>query len=218
MGDIIIYAVMFALLSSIYIAAGLRILLAKRPFIVSKRRQVFLRFAPIMAILIYTVWPKYPEQSRLPAFLAIGCMTIVWGIILSQGYRVFGVTGTVLCDALRHALNKLNLPYEESTQAFRLPTLNNELLTDATGIDGMFNLRLKRFGNRRAIRQLAAEVEDFFKTAPVRTNRRISYALVVFGAALLLSGSWLTYERLSLHAKIRAPREAHPEFFRSPEK
>jgi hypothetical protein len=123
-----------------------------------------------------------------------------------------------LCDALRHALNKLNLPYEESTQAFRLPTLNNELLTEATGIDGMINLRLKRFGNRRVIRLLAAEVEDFFRTAPVRTNRSISYALVVFGSVLLLFGSWLTYERLSLHAKMRAPREAHPELFRSPEK
>ena len=128
------------------------------------------------------------------------------------------MTGTVLCDALRHALNKLNLPYEESTQAFRLPTLKNELLTEATGIDGMFNLRLKRFGNRRAIRQLAAEVEDFFKTAPVRTNRRLGYGLVVFGAMFLLVGSWLTYIQLSLQANMRVTREAHQNFFKSSEK
>src|SRR5262249_47349123 len=114
----------------------------------------------------------------------------------------------------RHALHRLSLPYEESAKAFRLPTLNNELIAEATRIDGMFFLRLKRFGNRRAIRQLAAEVNEFFRTAPVRTNRRVSYALVVIGAAILLSGSWLTYERLSIQARMRAMREAHMKIFK----
>jgi len=217
MRDIIIYAVIFALLSSIYIAAGLRVLIAKRPFIVSPRRQVILSLAPSMAFLLYAMWPKYPGQSWLLVFIVIGCMMVVWGINLSRGYRVWGATGTVLHDASRYALNNLNLPYEESTQAFRLPTLNNELLIEATRIDGMFNLRLKRFSNRRVIRQLAAEIEDFFKTAPVRTNRRVSYVLVVVGAALLLSGSWVTYDRLSIHAEMYRYK-AHPELFRSPEK
>jgi len=170
-----------------------------------------------MAILIYTMWPKYPGQSWILVFIVIGCMMVVGGINLSRGYRVWGATGTVLHDASRYALNNLNLPYEESTQAFRLPTLNNELLIEATRIDGMFNLRLKRFSNRRAIRQLAAEIEDFFRTAPVRTNRHVSYALVVVGAMFLLSGAWLTYERLSIHAEMYR-YVAHPESFKSPEK
>jgi hypothetical protein len=53
MGDIIIEAAIFALLSSIYIASGLRILTAKRPFIISQWRQVIFGFAPTMAVYIY---------------------------------------------------------------------------------------------------------------------------------------------------------------------
>ena len=45
---------------------------------------------------------------------------------------MIGTTGDVLSDALRQRFPRLNLPFEESTQAFRLPTLNNELLTEAT--------------------------------------------------------------------------------------
>jgi hypothetical protein len=220
MNDIIIYAMSFAILSSIFIAAGLRILTAKSPFIVSQLDQVIFGYVPPMATLIYTAWPKYPEQSWLPTFLVLGGITMVWGINLWQ-FRdgiVIGATGTALHDAMRHALHRLNLTYEESARSFHLPTLNNELTAEATAIDGIFVLRLKKFGNRHAIRQLAAEIDDFFRTAPARTNRRVSYALVVIGATLLLVGSWLTYERLSFHAKMRAPHETHSEFFKSPEK
>jgi hypothetical protein len=80
----------------------------------------------------------------------------------------------------------------------------------------MFALRPKKFGNRREIRQLAAEIDDFFRTAPAQSNRRAGYALVVIGAAFLLFGSWLTYARLSLESQIRATREAHTVL--SPEK
>jgi hypothetical protein len=169
-----------------------------------------------MASLSYLAWPKYPEQSWLPTFVAIGSLTIVCGINLWQfrGGIVIGTTGTALRDGLRQALQRLSLPYEESAQTFRLPTLNNELTAGATAIDGMFVLRLKKFGNRRAIRQLAVELNDFFRTAPARTNRRVSYALVVIGAVILLAGSWLTYERLSFQAKFKADAE----FFKSSEK
>jgi len=220
MRGIIILAVIFALQSLTFILAGLRILRAKRPFIMSQRWRVILGFALPLGIIAYIVWPKYPGESRLPAFLVIGCMTMVCGINLWQSREgiVVGATETTLHDALRYALNRLSLPYEESVKAFRLPTLNNELVAETIAIDGMFFLRLKRFGNRRAIRQLAADVNEFFKTAPVLINRRVSYALVVTGAVILLLGSWVTYEQLSLRARMRAMRESHTEFFRPSEK
>jgi hypothetical protein len=205
MGDIIIQAAIFALLSSLYIASGLRILTAKRPFILSQWRQVIFGFATSMAIYIYILWPKYPWMSLLPCILlAIGGMTIVWGIILSRGYMVVGASKIVVSDALGHALRKMNLPYEESAQAYRLPTLNNELLVETTAIDWLFNFRLKRSGDRSTLRQLAAEIDESFRNAPARINRRFSYALVVIGAVILLFGSWLIYERLSLEAKMRS--------------
>src|SRR5262245_35565269 len=153
MREIIIRAVCFMLLSSLYIAPALSVLTARRPFIVSQRRLVILGFAPSMAIMIYFFWPKYPGQSLLFPFLIIGFMTIAWGIILSRGYHVVGATRMVLNDALRYALHRLNLTYEESAQAYRLPTLNNELLLEATAIDWMFNLRFKRSGDRGTFRQ-----------------------------------------------------------------
>lgn len=164
MGDIIIQVIVLAV-SSFYIAVGLRILLAKRPFIVSRLWRLIIGFATMIVISITTLWPRYPGRSWLRAFLAVGRMAIVSGMTLwsSNGGVFIGATGTTLRDALRHALRRLILSYEESAKAFRSPTLNNELIAEATLIDGMFFLRLKRLGNRHAIRQLAAGVNGFFR-------------------------------------------------------
>jgi len=225
MGSIIFHAVFFALLSSIFIVAGLRVLLAKSPFIVSQRWQAIMMiigFIPSMVSSTEALWPKYPGESWLIAFLPIGMFMAPWIMMLwfLRGYLVFGVSGRVLRDVLRHALGRLGLPYEESARTYHLLTMNNELLVDATPIDsdGIFLLRLKKSGNRPTFRRLAAEIDDFFRTTPVPTKRRGSYALVVLGGVILLVGSCLTYYRLSLHAKSQALRKAHPEYFKSSEK
>jgi hypothetical protein len=220
MRDIIIQAANFVILSSFYIAPGLRVLLAKRPFIVSQLWIAVIGFGPLTAFSLTTLRSGYTAQSRLPALLVVVSLTILWGMALwaFSGGLVIGTTGTALRDALRHALRRLSLSYEESAQAFRLPALNNELTVEATFFDGMFVLRLKKFGDRRAIRQLATELNDFFRTVSAQTNRRVGYGFVVIGAIFLLFGSWLTYRGLSLQAKMRVTREAHQDFFKSSEK
>ena len=219
MRGIIINAIVLAVSSSFYIAAGLRLLLAKRPFIVGRWWAIF-SVAPLMVSSITILWPEYPGQSRLCAFLAIGCNVILLGIILLApgGGLVIGANGTTLRDALRQAFSRLGLSYEESAKAFRLPALNNELFAQASLIDGIFFLRLKRLSGLRAMRQLTPEINEFFRTAPVRINKRVSYALVVMGVAFLLFDFLVTYEQLSLRARMRALHEVHAEFFRPSEK
>src|SRR5262247_4147172 len=98
MRDIIIDTIVLALISSLSIAAGLRLLLAKRPFIVDFRCWGILCIAPLMSS-----WIK---------------------ILVSE-------------------------------------------IVKAMPVDGMFSVYLKRLRNRRAFLQLAPEVKEFFKTAPV---------------------------------------------------
>jgi hypothetical protein len=214
MRGIIISAIQMAVLSSLYIAAGLRLLLAKKPLLVEHRWWIFICLGPLVVYTVPTLQPEYLELCRPCASLIIGgiaCIAIGVGISwwISRGGIIIGVTGMTLRDALRQAFSRQGLSYEESAKAFLLPALNNELIIKATLIDGMFSVHFKKSRNRRAFRQLAAEVNDFFKTAPVRTNRRVSYALIVIGAAFLLVGSWLTYERLSFQTEMRSMREAH---------
>ncbi|HEU0175248.1 MAG TPA: hypothetical protein VFV58_13385 [Blastocatellia bacterium] len=208
MRDIIIDAIVLAGISSLFIAAGLRLLLAKRPFIVDNRWWGTLSIAPLMlsCIKILILWPEYLWQSQLWAFfasVAIGGMAILLGLILwaPGGGIVIGATWTTLRDALRQAFSRLGVSYEESAKAFRLPALNNELFAQAHFIDEMFYLRFKRFRGLRAMRllarQLAPEVKEFFRTAPVRINKRVGYALVAIGVAFLLFDSLVTYEQLS---------------------
>jgi hypothetical protein len=227
MRDIIIDTIVLALISSLYIAAGLRLLLAKRPFIVDSQWWGILCIAPLMLSSIKILLSEYTWQSRLCAFLAyvtIGCLAIILGLILwaPGGGIVIGATATTLRDALRQAFSRLGLSFEESAKAFRLPALNNELFTQAPFIDGMFFLRFKRFRGLRAMRQLARqlapEVKEFFRTAPVRINKRLGYALVVIGVAFLLLDSLVTYEQLSLRARMRSLDEAHTKFFEPSEK
>ena len=162
------------------------------------------------------------EQSWLSASLVICwiamavCLGIAWWS--SRGGVVIGVTETTLRDVLRQAFSRLGLSYEESAKAFRLPALNNELIVKATHVDGMFSVDLKRLRNRRAFQQMAPEVNEFLRTAPVRINKRVGYALVVIGVAFLLLDSLVTYERVSLRARMRSMDEAHTKFFEPSEK
>jgi hypothetical protein len=57
MRDVIIQTVSFAVLSSFYIALGLRVLLAKNAFIRSQLWVAVISFAPLTAVSLATVWP-----------------------------------------------------------------------------------------------------------------------------------------------------------------
>ena|SRR5262245_9503968 len=217
MRDIIVSTIQMAVLSSFYIAAGLRLLLAKKPLLVEHRWWGIICVGPVAVYSAPVLRFAYMdmEQSWLFSLLVICwiamaiCLGIAWWS--SRGGVVIGVTETTLRDVLRQAFSRLGLSYEESAKAFRLPAFNNELIVKAAPVDGMFSVYLKRLRNRRAFRQLAPEVNEFLRTAPVRINKRVGYALVVIGAVILMAGSWLTYERLSLQAKIKADTE----FFKS---
>jgi hypothetical protein len=177
-----------------------------------------------MPSLINLLLSEYTWQDRLIAFftyVSIGLIVIILGLIFwgaPGGGVVIGATGTTLRDVLRQAFSRLGLSYEESAKAFRLPALNNELIVKAAPADGMFSVHLKRLRNRRAFRQLAPEVKEFLRTAPVRINKRAGYALVVLGVAFLLVNSLATYKKLSLRARIRAMEEGHTEVFEPSEK
>lgn len=170
MKDIIIQAVNFAVLSSTFIAVGLRLLFAKRTFIVSQLWTVIIFLGPATAVSLSMVWPRYPVESWVLRFLVVGGWTIIWAAALlsPRGGVVIGTTRTALRDALRHALHRLSLPYKESDRSFSLDTLNNELMVEAMVFNGMFVFRFKKFGNRHAIRQLTAEINDFYRTAPAK--------------------------------------------------
>lgn len=213
MRDIIISTIQLAVLSSFFIAAGLRLLLAKKPFLVEHRWWVIICFGPLAVKAAMTLLRAYMEmeQSWLSALLVICviaiaiCVGIGWWS--SRGGNVIGVTETTLRNALRQAFSRQGLSYEESAKGFRLPALNNEVIAKATLIDGMFSVHFKRVGGRRAFRQLAPEVKEFFRTAPVRINKHVGYALVVIGVAFLLLDSLATYKQLSSRARMRALEE-----------
>jgi hypothetical protein len=224
MRDIIVSTIQMAVLSSLYIAAGLRLLLAKKPLLVEHRWWVIIGLGPVAVYTVMTLQFAYVEleQSWLSSLLVICvialaiCLGIGWWS--SRGGIVIGVTETTLRDVLRQAFSRLGLSYEESAKAFRLPALNNELIVEAGPADGMFSVYLKRLRNRRAFRQLAPEVNGFLRTAPVRINKRVGYALVVLGVAFLLFNSLVTYKQLSLRASMRAMEEGHTEVFEPSEK
>jgi hypothetical protein len=167
---------------------------------------------PLIVNSIRTLWSLYPWdwESRLYAYEIMGGIAIIFGLFLfvPGGGFVIAVAGATLRDALRQAFGRLGLSYEESAKAFRLPALNNELIVKAGPIDGMFSVYLKRLRGRRAFfRQLAPEINESFRTTSVRINKRAGYALVVIGVVFLLFHSLLTYERLSLRARMRALEE-----------
>jgi hypothetical protein len=211
--QIAVTAVGNLLLSLLFIAQGLRILTAKRPFIVSQRWQGSVSIIGFMTGIAWFISisaqlvdlqnvikasdPTYPGEKwpiALMLLCAIGLfillLIMVWKSL--RGYLVFGLSRAALYDTLRDSLSRMNLTYEESSGTFRLLTLNDKLLVKERSASGMLLINFKRFSNRHKIRLLAAEIDASFKTMPAPARRGGGYALTT-GIALLLIISCAIY-------------------------
>ena len=154
-------SIMFFVIALSFVAIGLRSIVVKRPFLITSRwHPTFM----ILGFLPTFIHPALSISSNLHArqysYLALmallasgmifGCVKMWMG---SRGYSAYGVTGESFREGLLAALNKLELPYEESLSVIRLTSIGADLQAMVWSSHGSGSIKIEphkvRTGARR---------------------------------------------------------------------
>ncbi len=84
-----------------------------------------------------------------------------------RGYTAFGVTDVSFREALLHSLKKVDLPYEETLSAIKLPTRGADLQVAVQSWMGTAQLKMKqkRFG--AILKSIVNGMNEYYQTGAV---------------------------------------------------
>ena len=81
-----------------------------------------------------------------------------------KGYTAYAVTDTSFREALLAALQKLQLPYEESLSVIRLTSINADLQVAVQSWMGTGIIKVKQRTHKPVLRQVVNAMNEYFAT------------------------------------------------------
>ena len=185
------FTTLFPILTGVFgiffLVIGLKGLLTKRPFLISNRWllvMMFVFFVP-MGVSSLTILDVNPITWVVPllyvALLAMMCYQL-------KGYVAFAITDTSFREALVAALQRLELPFEESLSAVHLTSVNADLQVAIQSWMGTGAIKVKQRAHRSVLKEIVDAMNEYFRTSSVSTNMITCVFLVVMGAAFPIVG------------------------------
>ena len=153
---------------------GLRGLLTKRPFLFSARWLLLFMvviFLGPMAMLIrgpFLFSGPLQFMDWLPVLMFPVMAVFFW--LQMRGYMAFGITGKSFRDGLLAALEKLQLPYEESLSSIRLTLVEADLQVAVQSWMGTSQIKVRPGRHGPLLKKIVQAMNEHFRTSPVETN------------------------------------------------
>ncbi len=173
------------------IGLGVMGFIIRRPFVFSlfPMLMIFAALIPISILVIFFF--NFPGDSDFNSithifmlvYLAYILFLIFMMLYQLLNYAVLGSNDETLRNALTYALEKLNLPYQETVSKIRLTGLNADLQVMNISWIGSANIRIKQFKHFRSIRDISAAMNEYYKMTPVRVSYR-GFIFYIFGGMM----------------------------------
>jgi hypothetical protein len=209
MSSLWIIKVAFGIIAILLLTIGLRGAVTKRPFLVSLRHFVWIMsIPPLLSVaavggLIFDGpffdGPYFDGPSNAIDFgfgfvgiillivflLSLGIMFFaIWK--QTVGYSAFGVTDESFQEALHSALNKLNLPFEETIFRLRLTSIGADLQVAVQSSMGLGQLTIKQSEHRPILKNIADAMNEYFKTTSGKLNTAASIYFIIMGVLVII--------------------------------
>ena len=145
----IMFPILLGLMAIYFLAIGLRAVLTKRPFLISTRWLLSLMFVVFIPVILLPLsLSSLPSGFNViiwanPLIFAVALLTTWYQL---KGYTAYAVTDTSFREALLAALQKLQLPYEESLSLIRLTSINADLQVAVQSWMGTGVIKVKQRG------------------------------------------------------------------------
>ena len=185
---------MFGIMAIFFLGIGLRAILTKRPFLISNRWMLSLIFVLLVPGILFT--------SRALSGNIAGWVTPLFHVIILlmmwyqlKGYVAYAVTDTSFREALVAALQKLQMPYEESLSVIRLTSVNADLQVAVQSWMGTGTIKVKQRAHRSVLKEIVSAMNDYFRTSAVSTNFVSCVFLVGLGVVMaILALEWTFFK------------------------
>lgn len=190
-----VFAIMFPIVLGITaifsLTVGMRGILTKRPFVISNRwflANTLVVSIPLLLILLPVLSVSGSSSDIVPFMNWLNA--ILYGLILFvilvvwyslRGYIIYGVTDVSFQEALLTALEKLQLPYEESLSAVRLTSIQADLQVSVQSWMGTGIIKVKQRTHRSTLKEIVIVMNECFRTSSVSINMTSCVFLLVIG-------------------------------------
>jgi hypothetical protein len=200
-----IFKIAFGIIAIPLLAIGLRGAVTKRPFLVSLRHFVWIMSIPALlsvtavgGLIFDGPFNDEPFYALAVGFDFVGIILLLvfllpFGITFfviwkqAEGYSAFGVTDQSFQEALHSALNKLNLPFEETIFRLRLTSIGADLQVAIQSSIGLGQLTIKQSEHRPVLKNIADAMNEYFKTTSGKLNTVASIYFIIIGALVIIA-------------------------------
>jgi hypothetical protein len=191
-----------AMAFAVYTAGiGLRGLITKRPLVFAYRQYMWFMLA-VFAPTIILLFILFFEDIKHISFFSVGMsifsivMTALTFFILwrqMSGYVIFGVSDDTFREALTNALDKLNLPYQETVSKIKLTSVDADLQATVASWMGTAQIRIKQWQHVRYAKDIANAMDDYYKNNGVKVNNIAFVIYLIFGGLMVVSVIFLVF-------------------------
>lgn len=190
----IMLPIMFGVMAAFFLILGLRGILTRTPYLLSNRwllLVMFIAFVPsIIMPFFFTVYDMDLMDWLNPAIFTVVLVMMLFAL---KGYAAYGITDTTFREALLAALEKLQLPYEESLSSIRLTSIDADLQVAIQSWLGSGIIKIKQREHRSLLPEIVAEMNRHFRLSagPIKLVTFIFY--LIMGVLMFIGGIGMLY-------------------------
>jgi hypothetical protein len=153
-------------------------LVKKRPFIFASHQLMWLILAMFIPSIIILFKILFVERRHTSLFTTstsvfqVALMLLMIFVFWRQisGYTILGTSDETFREALIYAVNKLNLPYQETISKIKLTSLNADLQVNVFSSTGTSQIHIKQRQHVRYTKDIASAMDEYYKSNPVKVN------------------------------------------------
>lgn len=189
-----LFSIGFVLTSVWLIATGIWCIARRKPLLHPAKYNFWmlvLVFSPNMMMAFTWSFSEYADSythflTILSLVTYAVTLTYFWKVL--GGYTVLGVSDESFQDALRYALRKLDLPFEESLSRIKLTTLKDaDLQVSVQSWVGTAQFKFKQSQHNSTLDKIANAMREYFASSSSQVNNATSIFNVATGVLLLAS-------------------------------
>ncbi len=181
----VLFPIMFGIMAIFFFGLGIRAILTKRPFLVSNRWLLSFMFVILVPSIVLSLKSFSGEIMGWMTILLPGVVLVMMWYQL-KGYVAYAVTDTSFREALVAALQKLQMPYEESLSVIRLTSVDADLQVAVQSWMGTGTIKVKQRVHRSVLKEIVPVMNDYYRTSAVSTNYVSCVFLVVVGVVMAI--------------------------------
>ena len=164
----------FGAMAVFLLGIGLRGFLTKRPFLFSAKWLLLFMVVVFLGPIVTLIPSPFPFSrpwqftNWLPILMFPVMAVFFW--LQMRGYLAFGITGKSFREGLVAALEKLQLPYEESLSSIRLTSVEADLQVAVQSWMGTGQIRVRQGRHGPLLKKIVQAMNERFRASPVENQ------------------------------------------------